>query len=281
MKITLAFMVYRPGARWAEALYSWLFHLSGKHSCEVICTFDDPEDRHHTVNRASRVLSQFRTIDYKPLHTGDINELRANNAALKAAAPDSNLFVVLQDDNHCRDMGWDAIVLEAMTRAAQLTQKPIGTVGLLAGLAEHPNAQHQRVECWRSNKSREFPPSLYSNIVNPNLPLKVYAVDSNIRPLAVYTKTMRQYGGFDEIYAPRDWDCVDLGVRLLRAGHQNIYVPLDVENWCVKREAQKPGTVGRYHARNRQLFLEQHQTWFATDFKTTYRPLFDFIPEIV
>lgn len=276
MKITLAFMVYRPGKRWAEALYSWLFHLSGKYKYEVICAFDDPEDLHQTQDRAKRVMSQFRWADYKPLQTGDVNELLANNLMLAAAAPDSDLFVVLQDDNFCRDMGWDALLVDAMQRAEEMTGKSIGAVSLLAGLKFTEDAEIQRVEVDRPTKPAEFKPGRFPEILDPNLPLKVYSVDGVNRPLAIFTPLMRKMGGFDEMYAPRDWDCTDLGVRLLRAGYQNLYVPLDVENWCVKQTTQTPKEMAKYHDKNKPKFMKRHGEWFASEFETTFAPLFDF-----
>jgi GT2 family glycosyltransferase len=276
MKITLAFMVFRPGGRWSEALFSWLFHLSGDHQYEVICTFDDPENRDHPIEAAGRVMSLFPHVTYKPLMTGDINELRANNRALDVAAPDSDVFVVLQDDNFIRDTRWDARLVDAMQQAARDVGKPIGAMGLLAGLKFDRSAQYRRVECWRDNKPDEFRPAAYSDILDPNLPIKVYAVDGVNRPLAVPTPVMHTIGGFDDLFAPRDWDCTDLGVRLMREGYQNLYVPLDIENYCVKRKTQTVQEMAGYFEANKPKFMGRHRHWFNTAFQSTYRPLFDF-----
>ena len=116
MKITLAFCVYNKADTIASVLASWLSTLSGQHTYEVIVVCDACVDGTQAAARAklrrfSRALESWTVLD-----TADVYEIAANNAALAATAPDSDLIIFIQDDNWMYTPDWDAALIKARAR---------------------------------------------------------------------------------------------------------------------------------------------------------------------
>lgn len=244
--LTIALSVYNK-AHWLRGLlHSWLGNLSGQHSVEVVMTFDACRDGSDEVAR--RVLEEY-DVSYSFAYENDVYEMRCANNALERAAGD--VLVYAQDDNWIYDPNWDAILLEVVNRVPD-----VGVVGLLAGsiyIADDFFSPF-RVECSRSRKAY-----LTNGKVSP---LGMYRVDAVMRPFAARTDDIRAQGGMGpELKAPSSYDDTQLGLRLLREGRTNVYVPFDLVNTVSKYGTMSSDFVRDYHDINGTIVHDQYWPW--------------------
>lgn len=247
MLFTLAFAIHDKSYYLSSLLESWLDNLSGNNLYEVIVVCDGCSDDSHEV--AKRVLAKYSNLLSSScvIDTPDIWEIRANNAALDLATPNSDLIAFIQDDNFEFDYSWDELVIQARARVEQP-----GAVALLAGCYFVPDGEtYCRVETRTMHKGMFFDRVNTCDQYKPGL----YEVDFVTRPFVVDTRQLRDYGGlggpeFDVLC----WDDVDLSLKLQRDGHTNLYLSLDVLNTAMG-QTTAPGRMESSFERNRSIVL--------------------------
>lgn len=224
MKITLAFQVYNR-EQWIEpVLDSWITHLSGKHEYEVIIVFDDCKDR--SVEIAHRYLRE-KKCEYVFLFADNRYELFCNNLALRYATGDYVIFI--QDDNWIYDKDWDLLLEEVLSHVNN-----IGGISFLAGVKMLPDPKKinlKRIEIDRPHKKEYF---AAHNL--PDYELGVWRVDSITRPFCISRQLLLSCGGLDDAFSPACGDDLDLGLKLLKQGKVNIYIPFDILNVVGSKE---------------------------------------------
>jgi len=248
MKLTLAFQVYNK-EEWIESVMeSWLSNLSGRNECEVIVVFDDCKDR--SVEILHRYLRD-KKQEYMFLFADDRYEIFCNNLALKYASGDYIVFI--QDDNWIYDENWDLLLEEVLDRVDNA-----GAVGLLAGVRLLPDPDRislQRIEIDRPHKGDYFAAHKL-----PSYELGVWGVDSVTRPFCISRELLLSCGGLDGAFSPSCGDDLDLGLRLLKQGKTNVYVPFDLLN-----------TVGGRRTFTEKLYAAAYEQAYALNFERHHK----------
>ena len=251
MKLTLAFQVYNKEEYIESVMDSWISNLSGQNEYEVIIVFDDCKDR--SIEIVNRYLKA-KKFKYMFLFADDRYEIFCNNLALKYASGDYVVFI--QDDNWIYDEDWDLLLVEALRRVDN-----VGAVGLLAGvqmLPEQNKLRYQRIEINRAHKGASF--SMYDL---PQYQLGVWQVDAICRPFCISRELLLSYGGMDEAFSPTCGDDLDLGIKLLKDGKTNLYIPFDVVNPGQGKETMRADFYRENYERAFSLNYLHHGTFLA------------------
>jgi GT2 family glycosyltransferase len=249
MKFTLAFGIHNKATWLAELMTSWLDRLTNRHRYEVIVVCDACTDESASI--ACHTMKAYPHIDYIPLETDDIFEIAVNNVALQHAAEASDLILFIQDDNWMHDIEWDRTLAQVIQASEH-----VGAIGLLAGVNFDTNLKRQRIEVNRPYKAKYF-----DRHGIDSYPLAVYEVDTVIRPFAVSTPLLRQYGGLGPGFDLIVWDDIELSLRLLRDGYRNLYVPFDVVNTSEIAGTMDQDRWRRSFAYNEQQTMKAHGAW--------------------
>lgn len=243
MTITLAFTIYNKENWVISILESWIENASDKSNLEIIIVFDDLKDN-SKVN-AKKYLDE-AGVKYKFLHANDKHEIFCNNLALEHATGDYIIFI--QDDNWIYDKGWDVTIHNIIRE-----QNKVGAIALLAGakiipiskkikiantikkllslfkvtksMAFYPRFVVERLETNREHKGDNF--SIHHI---PSLPLGIWQIHLITRPFCISRKLLLNYGGLNKSFMPHTGDDIDLSLKLLGDGYQNLYVSFDLVN---------------------------------------------------
>jgi len=247
MKLTLAFGVYNKEQYIESVVDSWLSNLSGRNRYEIIVVFDDCKDRSvqilHKYLRATK-------LDYLFLFADDRYDIFCNNLALEYARGDCIIFI--QDDNWIYDNDWDLV----LTRAVQETPR-VGCIGLLAGLRLLPDQKslrYERVEVSRPNKDGQAP----GGCNRAKFDMGIWQVDSVCRPFGIARELLVSYGGLDTAFSPTCGDDLDLGIKLLKDGFTNIYIPFDIVNLVGSKQTMSDDFRASTYAQALKLNFERH-----------------------
>jgi len=251
MKLTLAFQVYNKEESIKSVMDSWVCNLSGRNECEIIVVFDDCKDA--SVDILHKYLRD-KKQDYMFLFADDRYEIFCNNLALKHASGDYIIFI--QDDNWIYDENWDLLLAEAIGRVDNL-----GAVAFLAGVQLLPNGDridHRRIEIDRPHKGQYF---TIHNL--PSYELGVWRVDSIARPFCISRELLLSCGGLDAAFSPTCGDDLDLGIKLLKQGRTNLYIPFDLLNTVASKETFEKEYYTENYKRAYAINFERHHEYIA------------------
>ncbi|MBN2136633.1 MAG: glycosyltransferase [Sedimentisphaerales bacterium] len=251
MKFTLAFQVYNKAESIESVMDSWIKNLSGRHECEIIVVFDDCKDA--SVEILHRYLRAKRQ-DYIFLFADDRYEIFCNNLALKYASGDYIIFI--QDDNWIYDEQWDWVLGEVLGRVEN-----VGAAGLLAGVELLPDTEKirlKRIEIDRPHKGEYF-----SSHNLPCYDFGVWQVDSIARPFCISRELLLLCGGLDTAFCPTCGDDLDLGIKLLKQGKRNIYIPFDLVNTVASKGTFDEGYYTENYNRAYAVNFARHQEYIT------------------
>jgi len=243
MIITLAFTIYNKENWVISILKSWIENASNKSNLEIIIVFDDLKD--DSKLNAQKYLDE-SGIKYKFLYANDKHEIFCNNLALEYSIGDYIIFI--QDDNWIYDKNWDIILCNIIH-----DQNKVGAIALLAGAKIIPiskkikivNTIKKVLRLFMLTKSKAFYPSLVVERLETNrehkgenfsihdissLPLGIWQIHIITRPFCISRKLLLNYGGLNKSFMPHTGDDIDLSLKLLSDGYQNIYVSFDLVN---------------------------------------------------
>jgi glycosyltransferase involved in cell wall biosynthesis len=242
MKITLAFTIYNK-EDWIESiLKSWIDNAEEKSELEIIIVFDDLKDKSKII--AEEYLKD-SGINFQFLFADDKHEIYCNNLALERATGDYIIFI--QDDNWLYDKGWDVV----LKKTIQETNK-VGAIALLAGakivlpsvmtkilnilrrisdrLFFKEEKFYSEFGLSRLESDREHKGTNFSQLNISSLPMGVWKTHVITRPFCVSRELLLDYGGLKKVFMPHTGDDVDLSLRLIGDGYQNLYISFDLVN---------------------------------------------------
>jgi len=218
---------------------------------ELVVVYDGCTDRSEAVVNA--VLSQGRGMMRRltVVHTPDVNEVRANNAGMRAAG--GRYLILVQDDMQVLERGWERRLLHPMRRWDDVFAVSSGKAHSFS--CTPPPRQGVNYTCTVAAERDVF---RIRDAVNRG-------------PLALRADVMRRLGYLDEAYAPIYFDDMDLCVRAYQQlGYKAGVYKITFRNL--------PATVGgNKHAKlstggtwldsankNRVLFWRRYQAYFRT-----------------
>jgi len=240
--VTLVINIHNSGSTIAEVLQTWFETCADLTQLEILAVCDGCTD--DSVGECNRWSAEHPGVDMKVLHTPDVWEIKANNAALKRAS--GEIIIFAQDDNTMHTFGWDQIVCD-------IFEKPcVGAVGLLAGLRFTSPLAYLRVEAYTPHKGDTWIAECSADA------RYVHVVDAINRPFAVRTAELRSFGGLCEDYCPLEWDDADLCMVLRKLGYHILYAPLDCVNSTRRMKTLGPGRMDDDFKRGKAIFQARH-----------------------
>ncbi len=163
---------------------------------ELVMVYDGCTDRSEEVVNAVLAVNKGLMQKLTVVHTPDVNEVRANNAGMRAAS--GRYFILMQDDMQILERGWEKRLL-------------------------YPILKWNDVFAVSSGKAHSFccspPPNPgvdYTSTAEAQRDVFQIRDAVNRGPLALRADTMKRLNYFDETYAPIYFDDMDLGVRAWR-----------------------------------------------------------------
>jgi GT2 family glycosyltransferase len=137
--------------------------------------------------------------------------------------------------------------------------------------ALHPHIHDPR----DGQEERLFSLALRRGIVDARSPVEAPEVESMEIPFvtggaAFFRRSLfLEMGGFDPIFSPFYWEDVDLGIRAVRSGFVNLFLPssrfLHWHSTIIRRNYDER-KIKAYYERNRLLFLYKHVSLFSLPF---------------
>ena len=217
---------------------------------QLVMVYDGCTDKSELV--VNHVLSHYSGFmrELKVVYTPDVNEVRANNAGMKAA--DGDYLVLVQDDMWIVERGWERRLL-----------LPLQTwEDVFAVSARNAHSFF----CSRS------PDKSISYTCTMDAERDIFRIRDGVNrgPIALCAKTMKELDYLDERFAPLYFDEMDLCVRAYRKLSKvcgiyeivwrNLHGTTHVSKGC-DVELSTGGTFNEACEKNRSVFWDRHHDY--------------------
>ncbi len=226
---------------------------------ELVMVYDGCTDRSEQVVDSVLAADKGQMRRLTVVHTPDVNEVRANNAGMRAAG--GEYWILVQDDMQITERGWEKRLL-------------------------YPILQWSDVFAVSANKAHSFscapPPNPcveYACTVSAQREVFQIRDAVNRGPLALRADTMRRLNYFDEAYAPLYFDDMDLCVRAYQElkrvsgvyaiGYRNLPQTVGANQYAVLSTG---GTWRQSADKNRRLFWQRYHDHFQGHHHDEDRP---------